>query len=248
MLGTTGPNTGNAFTYTLVDGEGNGGNYAFGISGSHLVTNQMAAFLPGETYPVRIRATDGAGHFLERAISFTVEDSADALTLYGTDANDSMKITANKTGISYQLGRVKQALHLSGIHRLGLVGKDGNDTITVSGLPVGTDVQVRVVGGNGDDKLTGFRGRTTLYGGAGNDKLYSQTDAGMEAWIFGGDGNDSVTGKGGREVMYGGAGNDKLSAGAGDDSVDGGSGNDTLSGGAGNDTLSGGSGQRQAQR
>jgi Ca2+-binding RTX toxin-like protein len=105
-----------------------------------------------------------------------------------------------------------------------------------------------------------------LIGGAGDDKIWGESDS---DWIDGGDGNDLLYGNGGSDTMFGGAGNDKmygsssndwmdggdgddwlygesghdvLLGGAGNDTIDGGSGNDILDGGAGNDLLKGGDG------
>lgn len=90
------------------------------------------------------------------------------------------------------------------------------DGLANDGTPVGTDqitVSVEnIIGGRGDDVLTGSAG--------GN-------------WLVGGPGNDTLTG---------GAGADHLSGGAGADTLTGGTGDDVLTGGAGADVLDGGQG------
>jgi len=73
-----------------------------------------------------------------------------------------------------------------------------------------------LVGGNGNDKLSGRKGDDTILGGGGKDKL------------SGGKGDD---------VLEGGSGNDKLSGGKGDDVLDGGAGSDKVKGGKGDDTA-----------
>ena len=99
-----------------------------------------------------------------------------------------------------------------------------------------------VVGGGGDDSITGNTAANLLDGGAGagNDTL------------LGGSGNDTLLGGDGNDQLVGGVGNDSINGGAGDDTivynfgdgtdvlVDGSSGNDTLSilGTAANNTLS----------
>jgi hypothetical protein len=88
---------------------------------------------------------------------------------------------------------------------------------------VATDVE-NVVGGSGNDSITGSTAANDLDGGTGNDS------------ISGGSGNDAVDG---------GIGNDSLVGGVGDDVIDGGTGNDTISGEIGNDTLDGESGLDQ---
>ncbi len=78
-----------------------------------------------------------------------------------------------------------------------------------------------VIGGAGDDVLTGDSKANKLVGNAGNDTL---------------------KGDGGNDMLAGGAGNDMLDGGAGNDLLQGGAGNDTLKGGAGNDVLEGDAG------
>ena len=88
---------------------------------------------------------------------------------------------------------------------------------------VATDVE-NVVGGSGNDSITGSTAANDLDGGTGNDS------------ISGGSGNDAVDG---------GIGNDSLVGGVGDDVIDGGTGDDTIRGEIGNDTLDGESGLDQ---
>ena len=73
-----------------------------------------------------------------------------------------------------------------------------------------------VLGGPGDDTITGTSGDDSLNGGIDSDI------------IIGGSGNDFLTGNAGNDSLYGGAGNDTLRGDAG---------NDTLYGGAGADTF-----------
>jgi Ca2+-binding RTX toxin-like protein len=70
----------------------------------------------------------------------------------------------------------------------------------------------------------------TIYGGDGNDKIWSSI------------GNDNLFGQDGNDQIYGGAGNDIIDGGIGDDDLNGGEGNDILIGGIGDNTLTGGAG------
>jgi Ca2+-binding RTX toxin-like protein len=85
-----------------------------------------------------------------------------------------------------------------------------------------------ILGGLGNDTLTGSAAANTLDGGAGNDTL------------SGGAGADALVGGTGNDLIIGGTGNDALSGGADDDifSYTIGDGIDTIDGGIGNDTLS----------
>jgi len=91
-----------------------------------------------------------------------------------------------------------------------------------------------MLGGAGNDRLTGNSAfnfidgeadNDTLSGGAGNDSL------------LGGSGNDKLDGGVGNDGLLGGAGNDNLIGGAGNDELVGEFGNDTITGGAGNDII-----------
>ena len=79
-----------------------------------------------------------------------------------------------------------------------------------------------------------------IYGGAGDDRLFSRiaVKSPNDVFMFGGDGRDRMVGGLAGDVLFGGAGNDRLSGGGGDDSLIGGPGADLISGGAGTDSVS----------
>jgi hypothetical protein len=106
---------------------------------------------------------------------------------------------------------------------------------------VATDVE-NIVGGSGNDSITGSTAANDLDGGTGNDSIVG---GGGDDAIDGGTGNDSISGGSGNDVVDGGIGNDSIVGGVGDDVIDGGTGNDTISGEIGNDTLDGESGLDQ---
>lgn len=74
-----------------------------------------------------------------------------------------------------------------------------------------------------------------LIGGAGNDSLTGNTLANL---LVGGAGRDILDSGEGNDTLWGGADNDTLIGGNGDDVLEGGTGNDSLSGGAGFDWAS----------
>lgn len=96
-----------------------------------------------------------------------------------------------------------------------VIGEGGSD----GGSDGGLDISTLILGGAGDDYLTGGRGNDILIGGAGNDRL---------------------NGRGGADVLAGGIGNDRLSGGRGRDVLIGGAGRDELRGNQGQDLLIGG--------
>lgn len=83
-----------------------------------------------------------------------------------------------------------------------------------------------IIGGSGNDDLTGDGLDNTIEGNAGNDT------------IIGSDGNDTLLGGADNDSLFGGFDNDTLTGGDGDDWLDGGPGADVFSGGAGEDTIS----------
>lgn len=83
--------------------------------------------------------------------------------------------------------------------------------------------QSRIVGGTGNDQLSGganddaifgVSGSNTLDGGIGNDVLTGGSD---DDASFGGDGDDEIKSGSGNDILHGGAGADVLEGGAGDD-------------------------------
>lgn len=110
-----------------------------------------------------------------------------------------------------------------------IYGANGNDVIdlTSDNFFYG---DIDLYGGSGNDIVWSNSGNDNLYGGSGNDNLY------------GGDGNDNLYGSSGNDLLNGAEGNDELYGGIGTDELYGGIGNDILNGGAGNDIIMGGTG------
>ncbi len=83
-----------------------------------------------------------------------------------------------------------------------------------------------LIGGSGDDTLTGDQGNDLLIGGSGDDTLSG--DQGSDL-LIGGSGSDNLSGGDGSDFLVGGSGDDVLDAGDGSHDVAlGGSGNDTF--------------------
>jgi Ca2+-binding RTX toxin-like protein len=111
-----------------------------------------------------------------------------------------------------------------------VLGGTGDDTIT------GNAVANNLDGRGGDDIIDGAGGSDVLNGRVGDDVLtggFGHDD------LFGGGGNDDLHGDGGNDRVYGNAGNDTVNGDLGEDSVFGGGGNDTVYGGNGDDILNG---------
>ena len=96
---------------------------------------------------------------------------------------------------------------------------------------------VSLTGGEGDNTIDASeftKGAVTLIGGLGNDTL------------SGGTSNDAISGQDGDDELSGGKGNDTLLGGFGSDALNGDAGNDLLIGGFDDDTLNGGDGRDTA--
>ena len=124
----------------------------------------------------------------------------------------------------------------------------GAGTASGTGFTMAVSNFVTVLGGSGDDDITGDAGANVLDGGDGADTL-SGGDGDDE--LLGGAGADELNGDGDDDLLDGGddadaldggAGSDTLLGGLGDDALDGGAGDDTLNGGLGDDALDGGTG------
>ncbi len=93
---------GDSFTYTLVSGTGSTGNARFSISGSTLQVQTTPA-ISDSSYSIRVRATDAAGHFYEKAFTVLVMavriDAGDYLIAdRGPYRNTGTILVVNKTG------------------------------------------------------------------------------------------------------------------------------------------------------
>jgi Ca2+-binding RTX toxin-like protein len=111
-------------------------------------------------------------------------------------------------------------------------GKGGNDRIenrTQISPNSREGVQMKAVGGTGDDTLLGADVTIdTLLGGDDNDLLAGRSG---NDFLSGGSGTDRLRGNDGRDELRGGAGIDSLNGGAGDDKLDGGLDGDIIDGG-----------------
>jgi Ca2+-binding RTX toxin-like protein len=107
-----------------------------------------------------------------------------------------------------------------------LLGMGGNDILQVGD---GSSIMppAQILGGDGDDTLTGTFGPDELDGGPGNDTLIGR--AGDDT-LIGGPGNDTLTGGQGKDQMLGGEDDDQFVWNPGDasDVVEGQGGKDTL--------------------
>jgi Ca2+-binding RTX toxin-like protein len=160
----------------------------------------------------------GADHLTGSSGANTLSGGAGNDTLAGGLGNDSLVGGAGIDTASYA-GETDDMFVTMANARRGSAAAAVEDTLS--------SIE-NIVGGLGNDTLTGNNAANILQGGAGNDTL------------SGGSGADALDGGAGNDLIIGGAGNDLLSGGADDDtfSYTIGHGIDTIDGGLGNDTLS----------
>ena len=115
---------------------------------------------------------------------------------------------------------------------------DLDDIVGAAGdaLPEGVGAGKQIIGGSGDDSITGTQGSDEIFA----DPVPVDDQGGDdEVWSLGGD--DLVRAFGGDNRVHGGPGDDRLYTADGDDLVWGGTGSDELQGGRGVDLMWGGS-------
>lgn len=187
---------------------------------------------------------------LENRLMLSARLSAGVLAVNGTPRADTIHTRIAGAALAVFVNGREMRFAAASVTRIVINGKAGNDFI-VNGARA---VPSRLIGGPGNDLLSGGLGDDTLSGGPGNDRLYGQ------------DGDDLLDGGADRDVMVGGPGNDTVSyagrkapvavyldgspsgqRGEGDvllgiENIIGGSGDDILVGDAGNNVLRGGPG------
>jgi RHS repeat-associated protein len=113
---STDPDLGNSFTYSLVDGTGNGDNSKFAIVDDKLVIKNLPNYETQASYTLRLKTTDAGGLSYEKQVTVNV-----------TDANEAplaLNIT-NTTVTETALGGVV-------VGELSALDPDANDTQTFS--------------------------------------------------------------------------------------------------------------------
>jgi hypothetical protein len=74
---TADPDTGDAFTYSLVTGEGDNDNASFNITGIQLQTAASFDYETKNSYSIRVRTTDSGALYYEKAFNITVTNAND---------------------------------------------------------------------------------------------------------------------------------------------------------------------------
>jgi Ca2+-binding RTX toxin-like protein len=160
------------------------------------------------------------------AVTASFDATAHKLTVLGDSASNAIVVSRDVTGrLFVNNGAVAISGGIATVGNTTLIkvlGQDGADNISLDETN-GPLPAASLIGGNGNDTLTG---------GSGADHLFGES------------GNDSLLGKGGADSLFGGGDNDTLLGGVGNDSASGEGGNDLLiwNPGEGSDVNEGGDG------
>jgi len=261
----------NQITAQRYDASGNTVGSEFDIDASGANTEPHATLMADGRVAVTFWASD--------TIQMKIIDPRDTVSLTGVTTKDYVVGTIGDDTLIMQSVTSTQSFGWDGDDTIGIDGfigfgdifdgGNGIDTFTMAGQTSDYDINLgagkvwlkggagggvlsdfeNVIGGEGDDFLTGNSGKNEISGGAGADDIYGKAGAdtllgeGGNDNIFGGGGRDNINGGKGADSLFGEGGNDKIIGGGGGDSLQGGNGRDKLIGGAGVDTLDGGAGK-----
>ncbi|MFM2312612.1 MAG: hypothetical protein RLZZ04_1888 [Cyanobacteriota bacterium] len=171
-------------------------------------------------------------------------DSED--TLIGSASNEAIVGLAGddtllgKSGLDTLMGGEGDDRIESNGGKALLLGNEGNDALSAVTYIDAANDNSTLLGGQGEDFLTGSTKEDLLFGGSGADDL--DGDLGNDS-LNGGVGLDTVLGGLGDDLVLGDLGNDTVNGQDGNDQVDGGEGNDQIVDTQGNDSLTGGKGK-----
>lgn len=192
----------------------------------------------------RSQSQDGSnyGTYAQRYENDFARLDGGLLRVEGTSGNDTISWQLESSMLVVRRNGIALSFADANVTSIEVYASDGDDTVTIGAGVRGT----YVLGGNGNDTLTGASGNDALVGAAGRDRLDGKggddrVAGGKHADILsGGDGNDRVYGDEAGDSIDGGAGADRAYGGSENDTMLGGNQNDTLYGESGNDSIRGG--------
>ena len=256
---TSNPNLDNSGAYALTVNEAVG-DAAVGIrgtdSGDSLVGTNSAEKIYGLAGNDTLSGRGGNDELDGGSGNDTLNGGAGADKLVGGDGTDTASWAGSNAGVNARLhapdprGGHAQGDTFGGATTFSYRDKGNKVTVTLPDIEnlTGSDYNDvlagdqranRISGGGGDDILYGGPGgdttnKDTMYGDAGNDKVYGGRG---DDSLYGGSGNDRLYGGPDDDNLYGGSGSDRLAGGDDDDVLDGGTGDDILEGGPGADIF-----------
>jgi trimeric autotransporter adhesin len=211
-------------SYTTSDAEGGFAFTATVTMGADTTADALNVTL-GTTTAAAFTATAPDGAALNISATdyenLTINSQGGANTIATLTAGDLSKLTVNAS----------KALTISSIASVTSAFRTIDASASTADVRIDTAIQAAgtVLGGAGNDTMTGSAFADSIDGGAGNDSLVS------------GGGNDTINGGAGNDTITNGSSTSTnrvlIDAGAGDDTIIAGTGNDTMLGGEGNDIF-----------
>ena len=133
--------------------------------------------------------------------SAVADGAADAVTVNGTNGNDSIKVASSSSGVS--ISGLPATVTIKGsdaaLDQLTVNANNGDDRVDASALQANV-IGLTINGGAGADILTGSQGNDLVVGGTGNDIAF--LGAGDDTFVWNpGDGSDTVEGQGGADTL-----------------------------------------------
>jgi Ca2+-binding RTX toxin-like protein len=207
-------------------------------TGSGLVPADIHHQLPAKAGAiVKVALFDAAHHRAEGVVqvgvhieSITAIFAGGILTITGDDQDNTLTASRDAAGTILVNGGLVPVTGgvptIANTTLIRILGLNGNDVLEVNDNN-GPMPPSNLLGGEGDDTLTGSANADELDGGPGNDTLVSRD--GIDR-LLGGPGNDTLDGGRGDDELFGGDGDDQIvwNPGDGSDVVEGEDGEDTL--------------------
>ena len=206
-------------------------------TGSGTVPSDLPVRPNQDEVKLRVLVTDAALHRDQEMIHLDVTEptisavfAGGVLTVTGDNQDNTLIASRDAAGtILVNGGAIPITGGVATVTNTSLIrmfGLGGNDVLTVDDAN-GPMPPANLVGGDGDDILTGSAADDVLDGGPGNDTLLGR---GGDDVLIGGPGNDILIGGQGTDQIFGGDGDDQIiwNPGDGSDVVEGGDGQDTL--------------------
>jgi hypothetical protein len=163
------------------------------------------------------------------AVTPPVLDSHHVLHVSGTDGSDRITlcriVPPGADEIRVVVNKRRWYFATAAIKRIEIDSGADRDLVQVDADSAPLRTAIIVMGGAGDDTISGASGADTLCGQDGNDSIIGGTG---DDYLEGGAGNDTIFGGKGDDRLLGEAGNDSLNDDVGDNDYLGGSGKDAV--------------------
>lgn len=143
-------------------------------------------------------------------------------TIYGGDGTDTL---TGGDGADKLYGDALNDILSGGAGNDIIDGGSGIDTADYSSATAALTINLATNSGISGTETDTIYNMENVIGGSGNDVITGSTAANT---LSGGDGNDTLSGGNGNDTLNGGAGNDTLTGGTGNDAIIGGAGTDKL--------------------